>query len=224
MVQSAAANRDRDLPKLALRALGDRRSCPEHTSLIGDTSLVYRIGRNRSVACSNQAVLRSEMFGWIVKGRQRVGSIAVNRYELRRCCNDEHFLSVMDLEGGYEYELAHALLRAWPEFSRGVGRAGPLLDFREAWLNPRFRGKRLLQLCVRKVTTEIFSNYAFAVVRVPQTRDHAGPKDDKRHLAFKRYYFTFGARALPAATGWDGWMWAPHPDVCIPEPYAIPQS
>ena len=90
------------------------------------------------MALSNQGVLRSEFFGWLVMGERRVGALKVYRYDPKRCRDNEDFIAIMDCENADEAALAIILSEFFENVRRDLTWAGPILDFRFAWIDQEF--------------------------------------------------------------------------------------
>lgn len=195
-----------ELPDWIRTALRHRWRYSLETSIASDVQLKYRLGRWHSVAWSNQLVVRREMLGWLEKGDQRIGAIAVSAYDVRRCYDNAEMIEVMDAEYAEEYELAYALASGWEDVRSDVCCYGPILYFKAALIERRHRGSELLAQTVNKIVWEVFPKFSIAVVRAPYHPDRNGGRE-----AAMRYYATMGARAFPGRAGSEGWMWAPNP-------------
>lgn len=186
--------------------------------------LHHRLTKNRSVGLSKKAVLKTEFFGWLMASGKRVGALQVFRYDPDRCSSNEHFCEVMDREDGDAAKLALMLSDFWEDVPSDLTWAGPILDFRFAWVDRGFPSGDLLRDACRLVKNQVFPKYSIGVMKAAPLEylDHEDEDDEydcslsepfrRRQAAMMRLYSrALGVRPFPGEPGTDGWMWELHP-------------
>lgn len=215
-------SRSDGMPNFAQYEAKTRRRHPHIAAVTGDVMLHYRLSRNRSVAHSNRAVLKCELFGWLVAGGRRVGAIEVVRYDPTRCYDNEDFCEVMDGDNGDEYELAATLSKFWANVPDDLASEGPILDFRFAWVDRDFSNKDLLRLAWQVVQHRVFPEYSIVVIKasplgyVGRSAEHltSSPLHRRRAAIIRYCRRIFGVQPFPGKREEDGWLWALHPRLC----------
>jgi hypothetical protein len=210
------------MPKFAQYEAKSRRQHSRVASVTEDVTLHYRLSKNRSVAHSSQAVLKCELFGWLVARGRRVGAIEVIRYNPKRSYNNEDFCEVMDRDNGEEYELAVILSEFWENVPCDLGSEGPILVFRFAWVDREFSNKDLLRLAWQVVQHQVFPDYSIVIIKASPleylghgVKHSTSPPFRRRRAAMVRYYKRiFGVQPFPGERGEDGWLWALRPSIC----------
>lgn len=200
------------LPSFALAELRQHKAYPHRLPVVDDVELVYRLSPNRSIAASKQAVLRKELFGWIMADGKTVGAIALDAYSLKRCSSNKKLVWVMDDEGRHEYELAVTLAGAWNNVRLEVANRGPILDLQAAWIWGTHSERQLLRTSVRAILNKVFRNYSIIVLKAEPQGITDTLKVERRRAAMKRYYSEIiGVAPFAGEPGEEGWMWAPNP-------------
>jgi hypothetical protein len=176
----------------------------------------------------HDAVLRTELFCWMRLGRRRIGAMALNTYCFNGCGSNGNILRVMDIDYGYEAELAHVLCSAWREVVFDVSHMAPVLYFHMAWISPKHADGKIFAVAANRLIDEV-EDYSILVMKAfPLEYEGQAPTGspltkalDSRQRAMVRYYErVFGVRRFPGRYGKDGWLWRPNPHLAnmIEEP------
>lgn len=207
------------LPQFALAEARRRQKYPHTIKLPGTgASLRYRMSKPYSVgefADYEGFVQKTELFAWLLLGRRRIGAFEVNEIDPNGCGSNEDFMIVMDIDDAYEATLAGALCGQFDNVIDEVTFAGPILDFRRAWITPRFANGALFRLATRTLVEKVFPYYSIVVIKAfpleYQGEVHEGSDLEiafrRRARAMIRYYQRiFGVRPFDGEYGEDGWL------------------
>lgn len=210
------------LPKFADSEARRRRKYPHTIELPGTgTSLRYRMSKPYSVGefaddSFGGFVQKTELFAWLVLGRRRIGAFELNEFDASGCGSNQDFIIVMDIDEEYEATLSGALCRQFDNLIGEVTAAGPILDFRRAWMMPRFANGDLFRLAARTLVEKVSPHYSIMVMKAfPLEYEGEVQEGSDLAIAFKRrarammryYQRIFGARPFDGEYGEDGWLW-----------------
>jgi hypothetical protein len=210
------------LPKFARSEAQRRRKYPYTIELPGTgTSLrcqmrrPYSVGEFDDPSCKD-FVHKTEIFAWLVLGRKRIGAFQLNKFDPNGCGSNEDFMTVMDLAEAYEATLSGALCRQFANLIDEVTLAGPIVDFRRAWIMPRFANGDLFRLTSRTLVEKVSPHHSIMVMKAfPLEYEGEVLEGSELETAFKhrarammRYYQRiFGVRPFDGEYGDDGWLW-----------------
>ncbi len=177
--------------------------------------LRYRLSRPSFVAGADDAIIRLELFGWLKRGRQRVGAFELATYDPNGCSDNEEFIDLMDADTGYEADLSCVLSNCWRDIVMEVTAFGPILSFQSAWISQCVSQRGLLAAVLEAFIVRHFANFSILVLK-PFPLEYEGRVDssakdratDIRQKAMIRYYSTtLGVDLLPGCR--EPWMWRP---------------
>ena len=222
MVDQAKVTRIRRTAELPYFAQDERRrrsKYPYTLKIEGTVATVkYRVSRPYSVGDYTDAVIKTEVFGWIYIGRRRIGALALNEYDPNGCATNDEFWNVMDADSADEEALAVVLGNAWCHVVDDVTHAGPILEFRIAWIAPEHARGDLFAAASLGIIDKVCDHYSILVMRANSLEYHEyrGPPLTKaarsRQQAMIRYYGRiFGVRPFHGHDGKEGWLWRPNP-------------
>ena len=210
------------LPKFADAEARRRRKYPHTIELPGTgASLQYRMSKPYSVGrfaddSSMGLVQKTELFAWLVLGRRRIGAFELNEFDPNCCGSNEDFMIVMDIDEAYEATLSAALCEQFDNLIGEVTLAGPILDFRRAWIMPRFANGELFRLAARTLVEKVSPHYSIMVIKAFPLEYEGEVSEgsdleiayERRARAMMRYYQRiFAVRPFDGEYGDDGWLW-----------------
>ena len=161
-------------------------------------------------------VQKTELFAWLVLGRRRIGAFELNEFDPNCCGSNEDFMIVMDIDEAYEATLSAALCEQFDNLIGEVTLAGPILDFRRAWIMPRFANGELFRLAARTLVEKVSPHYSIMVIKAfPLEYEGEVSEGSDLEIAFQgrarammRYYQRiFAVRPFDGEYGDDGWLW-----------------
>jgi hypothetical protein len=161
-------------------------------------------------------VLKTELFAWLMLGRRRIGAFELNKFDPNGCASNEDFMMVMDMDDEYEATLSGALCGQFDNLIDEVTFFGPILEFRRAWIMPRFASGVLFPLATRTLVEKISPHSSIVVMKAfPLEYEGGVPGDSDLKIASKRrvramiryYRRIFGVRPFGAEYGDEGWLW-----------------
>lgn len=210
------------LPEFAEPDARRRRKYPHTIELRGtDTSLCYWMSKRHSVGGFvdddyKDCVQKTELFAWLMLGRRRIGAFELNQYDPNGCASNEEFMMVMDIDEEYEATLSVALCKQFDNLIDEVTPVGPILDFRRAWIMPRFAHGDLFPLATRALVEKFSPGHSIMVLKAfPLEYEGNAPRGSDLEIAFKRrvramiryYQRIFGVRPFDGELGDAGWLW-----------------
>jgi hypothetical protein len=123
----------------------------------------------------------------LVLGRRRIGAFELNEFDPNGCGSNEDFIIVMDIDEAYEATLSGALCGQFDDLIGEVTFAGPILDFRRAWIMPRFANGELFRLAARTLVEKVSPRYSImAITAFPLEYEGEVSEGSDLEIAFKR--------------------------------------
>ena len=215
--QVARIKRASSLPSFASEEAKRRLKYPSGLKLKGTkTTLAYRVSDEVSVGEEDggeeyhDAVLRKELFCWILLGRRRIGAMALNTYCFNGCAANEHILETMDLDEDFEAELAHVLCNAWDSVVSDASHMAPVLYFHMAWISPEYADGKLFAVAATRLI-EIIEPHSILVMKaypieyqgkVPQGSPFTQAARSRQRAMIRYYRRILWGPAIP----WPGWQ------------------
>lgn len=209
-----------EMPNIVRYQAQKRRLYKNTVQISANFRVVFRETPYCSVSASQQEVLKSELFAFLLDEDQCIGALFVDRYDPRRWQGNDSFWQVMDASSGDEAALASTLCIAWEDIAEEVTWFGPILYFNSAWIDKRYAAQGLLRLAVRLITQTVWPNYSLAVTRAFPLESSSDVTSDPRVVlansgrqrAMVRHYASlFEAHPFPGYSGQRGWLWSLNP-------------
>src|SRR5262245_35330890 len=93
----------------------NQRSKYSHTLMIKGTeaTMKFRVSRPYSGGHCTDAVIKTEVFGWISVGQRCFGAPGAQRYDPNGCATNDEFCNVMDANDADEDVLAEVVCNTW---------------------------------------------------------------------------------------------------------------
>jgi hypothetical protein len=211
------ARRTADLPRFAFSEAANRRRYPKTIPVPGhDALLRCRASQETWVAGEIDAIARVELFVRLMVGGRRIGAFEFATYDPSGRGDNEDFQFLMDCDDGYEAHLSNVLSSAWEDIVLDVTHAGPILDFRAAWLAPKFARGRLFADAVNMITDQLCPGYSILVMRpflLGASKDSGRSSSLTRLHAIMIRHFqrTLCVERLPGEFWDEGWLLRPNP-------------
>lgn len=181
-----------------------------------DTVLQYRRTRQKGDLDYGEGLLRRKLFAWLILNGERIGAFEMNQIDPNGCADNDEFLMVMDASEKFEADMSDVLCTQWNDIIGDVTHAGPILDFRYAWIAPEHAGGSLFSKCSHALIDRFCPRYSILVIKAfpleYEGREIAanpamGRAVDCRERAMVRYYGSvFGVRPFPGKAGEEGWL------------------
>jgi hypothetical protein len=123
-------------------------------------------------------------------------------------------MAVMDCDDEYEATLSGVLCKQFGNLIDEITPIGPILDFRRAWIMPRFAHGDLFRLAARALAEKL--DYSIMVLKAfPLEYEGKALEGSDLEIAFKRrvramiryYQRIFGVRPFDGEDGDTGWLW-----------------
>jgi hypothetical protein len=184
------------------------------------TSLQYRKSKPYSVGEFDDTcrgfVQKTEFFAWLMLGGRRIGAFQLNQFDPNGCGSNLDFMMAMDIDDAFEATLAGALCDQFDNLIDEVTLAGPILEFRRAWIMPRFANGDLFRLAAHTLVEKFCPHFSILVIKAfPLEYEGEVREGSDLEFAFKRrvramiryYQRIFGVHLFDGAYGDDGWLW-----------------
>jgi hypothetical protein len=206
------------MPCFAADEAASRRHYPKSMRVPGhDALLRYRVSRPSWVAGEVDAIMRTELFAWLMVGGRRVGAFEFAEYDPNGCGDNEDFRFLMDCDEWHEAHLSNVLSSAWRDIVQDVTIWGPILAFQSAWLAPKFTRGRLFADTVTTILDHICPGHAILIMppfllgAAPAPRSAEGGLTRLHAIMIRHFERTLGVRRLPGEYWHEGWLWRSNP-------------
>jgi hypothetical protein len=216
-MSSRQSRRIADMPDFASDEAAARRRYPKTMRVPGhDALLRYRVTRPTWVAGEVDAIMRTELFAWLMVGGRRVGALEFGEYDPNGCGDNEDFQFLMDCDEFHEAHLSNVLSSAWENIVDDVTIWGPILHFRGAWLAPQFARGKLFTDAVDAILEHVCPGYSILVMRPFLLGAWPGPRPADRmtrlhFVMIGHFQRTLGVDRLPGEYWGEGWLWRRNP-------------
>jgi hypothetical protein len=205
------------LPRFASREAADRARYPYKLVVPGsDAVLHYRRTRQQADLDYGDGLLRRHLFAWLVLKDKRIGAFEINEIDPNGCADNDDFMLAMDANEKFEADMSCVLCAHWKDIIGDVTHAGPILDFRFAWIAPEHSGGRVFANASHALIERFCPRYSLLVIKgfpleyeahEPDSNTSTSKAIDRRQKAMVRYYQRiFGVRPFPGPDGKEGWL------------------
>lgn len=151
---------------------------------------------------------------------QTIGAFQLNEYDPNGCSDNGEFMLVIDAWEQFEADMSVVLCDEWDDLVLDVTHAGPILDFRNAWIAPEHSRGELFPTASKSLIDKCCPLHSILVMKA-YPLEYAGQVPDRsplrkavarRQKAMIRYYRrVFGVRPFQHRHGKDGWLWRANP-------------
>jgi hypothetical protein len=179
----------------------------------------YRRGRKYRIPDDADVAWKRDVFCLIRVKREIVGALHFFEFDVTPFTDNETFLDAMDADAAADFNLAKVICKQWDEVE-DVTSYGSILEFRMAWMTPRFARASIWAKAANQIIEREFSGYSILILKAfpleYEGRAAAGTRLGRglriRQAAMKRQYKRLlGVEPFPSAAGREGWLWRPHP-------------
>jgi hypothetical protein len=217
MKKDARIRRTAALPSFASDEVSRRARYPRELTLPGsDAVLRYRVSRQRADEDYGDCLLRRELFAWLTIQDSRIGAFELNEYDPNGCAGNDQFMMVMDACEQFEADMSRVLCDEWHDLILDVTHAGPILDFRNAWITPERAHANIFATASRALIDEFSPHHSILVMKafpleytgeVPDRSPLRKAVAQRQKAMIRHYRRIFGVRPFRGKHGKEGWLW-----------------
>jgi hypothetical protein len=193
--------------------------------------LHYRKSRWHRMNMGEGYVRQRDLFCWIMFEKRRVGALHFVEFEPDVLIGNGDFFDTMDADYHADAHLAEVLCDAWHDVVDDVLAYGSVVEFRLAWMSPKYAISGLWAMAAEALLKVEFDERSILVMKAfPLEYEGRAPDGSpahnglmRRQAAMIRYYERlFGVDRFPGMSGAGGWLWRANPRIAdfVPAPHA----
>ena len=188
---------------------------------LGDLEIRYRLSQwERMEDAEGDTLRRRSMFGWLERGRSRVGAIEVWIYDFGFALSPQFIHDQLDQYSQAEHDMSCVVLSEWEDFGIEVAVYGPLVWIEMAWAERNAIPMSIGPAACLELIETIAPHYSVLVTQAfpleyASRVDPSGPRllalEDRQAAMVRFYNRLFGVERMPGPPGVEGWLWRASP-------------